>query len=248
MKKRLLPILIVAAAVLCAAPGFATPRYTVRTKPSEIEIGAGYNGEAITVTGTIPAGSSAVVRILGEREDKQFKQKGQAFGFLWMNLGSIILRGVPDVFLLASDRGVYAGGGAQWAKLGLGLDALRGGADDFTFGEFIKLKEQEKLYAIQEGGFEYAPSDDGSRVFKVTMAIPSSLRQGVYKVEAFGVQDGRVVSRASSDMEAKLTGFPALLGNMAFHHALLYGVFAVIVAILAGLLMTVVFKDKGGAH
>jgi hypothetical protein len=67
-------------------------------------------------------------------------------------------------------------------------------------------------------------------------------------VEAFGVKDGRVVSRASVDMEAKLTGFPALLGDMAFHHSLLYGIFAVVVAILAGLLMTAVFRDKGGAH
>jgi hypothetical protein len=248
MNQRILPFLLLAAVVLYAAPGFAAQEYALQTKPGEIEIGAGYNGKYVTVTGDIPAGSSAVVRILGERESKQFKKKGQAFGFLWMNLENITLRDVPDVFLLASDRSLYAGGGYEWTKLGLGFGALRGEADDFTFGEFLKLKEQEKLYSIQEGGFEYAPSADGPRMFKVTMAIPSSLRQGIYKVEAFGVKDGRVVSRASVDMEAKLTGFPALLGDMAFHHSLLYGIFAVVVAILAGLLMTAVFRDKGGAH
>jgi hypothetical protein len=43
-----------------------------------------------------------------------------------------------------------------------------------------------------------------------------------------------------------MVGFPEFLMSMAYQHALMYGILAVVVAILTGFLMGYLFKGGGG--
>ncbi|WP_034642520.1 TIGR02186 family protein [Desulfovibrio inopinatus] len=234
--------------ILWSASAFSADVTDFIVRPNQITIGTGYNGTTVTISGTIPEDSIAVIRLLGEREDKTFKKKGKAFGVLWMNMSSITLHNVPGVFLLALDADTYADGGEAWKALGLGFQSFQGKTDSLIYDEFVKLKEREGLYEIQEGGITYGQAKDGLKTFSAELSVPSALRKGIYDAQVFAVRNGAVVAKADHEVHAVLDGFPALLSTMAYDHSLFYGIAATIVAILAGLLMTVVFKDKGGAH
>jgi uncharacterized membrane protein YraQ (UPF0718 family) len=45
-----------------------------------------------------------------------------------------------------------------------------------------------------------------------------------------------------------MVGLPALLATLAYEHGALYGVIAVIIAILTGFAMGYIFKKGGGGH
>ncbi|WP_320171049.1 TIGR02186 family protein [Maridesulfovibrio sp.] len=239
---------VLSVLLLSCAAAFAAGSTSLHTSPDHITIGTTYDGTTLDLSGTVPEGCTAVIRITGEHKDTRFKEKGKALGLLWMNLGTVELRDIPELFLIGTDTATYASGGPKWKKLGLGFDSVKGETDDLVFNEFIKLVSQEELYEIQEGVVTYSEAGKGLRNYSARMALPSSLKKGAYDVEVAAVRDGRVVERTSRTITADLAGFPALLSSIAFGHELVYGISAVVIAILAGLLMTLIFRDRGGVH
>lgn len=234
----------VALLILFCCVSYAAGGSSVIVRPNLIHIGTNFNGAELDVTGQIPEDCRAVIRLLGESESKHFKKKGRALGVLWMNLSTVELHDVPNVFLIGTD----GDGNAVLHGPGLGFDSVKGQTGDLIFNEFIKLMQQDGLYQVQKGIVRYHPAQDDSKAFEAKLSVPSALHKGIYTVEVLAVRDGSVISRASHDVHAELTGFPALLSVVAYDHSLMYGIVAVIIAIMAGLGMTLLFKEKGGVH
>ncbi|EPR44266.1 Conserved hypothetical protein CHP02186-related, transmembrane [Desulfovibrio sp. X2] len=239
------------ALLLAAVPAFADGAATLTLAPAQIDIGTTYNGMPLHVEGTIPAGCQAVIRFLGEPKDVHMKAKGKIFGLLWMNLDSLTFTDVPSVFLAQSST--------EFGQLGaagdsLGLDGLKasigvhGGNEGAKslIGDLLHMKRTEKLYRQTEGDVTLTPAD-GSQTFAADIALPSRLAPGTYTVEVHAVCDGKVAASARQEITAKLVGAPEFLARMAFSQGLLYGVLAVIIALLSGLAIGLVFQSKG-AH
>lgn len=220
--------------------------------PSAIRIGALYDGATLHVTGTAPAGSEVVLRVEGAAADQHMKQKGRALGLLWMNLGSLNFEAVPGVYLVTASKPLDQLGPAAQPFT---LDGVRGefrvepAAADTpeNRSEFVKLKASEGLYRQVPGGVTLGAEEGGVRPFQADIRLPSRLAPGLYTLEAVALKDGQVTARDQLRVEAKLTGAPSLLSDMAFGHATLYGVLATLIAILAGLGIGLVFQSKG-AH
>ncbi|WP_319762649.1 TIGR02186 family protein [Maridesulfovibrio sp.] len=248
MNKATTLVITLISMLLSCTMALAAEDITVQANPGHLTIGTTYDGTSLELSGTIPEGSAAVIRITGEHKDTHFKKKGKALGFLWMNLGSVELHDIPNLFLLGTDSETYASGGPEWEKLNLGFHSVKGETDQLIFDEFIKLVSHEGLYDIQEGVVTYSDAGNGMRHYTAKMAMPSSLKKGEYTVEVAAVRNGKVLGRSSRIVTADLAGFPAFLSSIAFGHEITYGVSAVIIAILAGLLMTLIFREKGGVH
>ena len=257
--KRALPLLILLAALAATVPAApalaaedgaaATAATALTLSPSEIEIGAGYNGLTLTVTGRIPEGTQAVVRFTGEPQALNMKEKGKAFGLLWMNMDSLHFTNVPGVCILDSST--------RFADLGeagaaLNLDGLASGIrvepssakDAGLVAELLRFKRADGLYLQNEGGVTLGESEGGLRSFTARLAIPSRLSAGAYSVEVVAVRDGQVAARSARPLEARLIGAPRVLADLAFGHAAWYGVLSALLAILGGLAIGLVFQSK----
>ncbi len=244
MRKLISICLAFLAVLLLSGMSFASARPSLTIRPNLVGIGAGFNGMRVAVAGEVPEGTTAMVRLMGEPRNETFKEKGKALGLLWMNLKTVEVKGVPDVFLVGTD----GTGHTDWEHSDLAFKAVKGDTGDQVFDEFIKLMEHDGFYQVEDNVVHYETSENGMRPFTAELAIPSAMHQGVYRVEVLAVKDGKVLDEASEELHTKLTGLPAFLAKLAFDHSLLYGVAAVIIAILAGLLMSMLFKERGGAH
>lgn len=234
-----------AALLLLSCAAFAGQQPTLTIRPNLVNIGTTFNGAKLSISGSVPEGASAIIRLLGEPRDEFFKQKGKALGVLWMNLKTVEIKGVPDVFIMGTD----GKGNVNWEHSELGFLPIKGETDDAVFDEFIKLMERDGFYEVENGVVHYDKVEDGMMQFTASLEIPPAMHQGVYKVEVLAVKDGKVLGTESEELHTKLSGLPAMLSAFAFDHSLLYGIAAVIIAILAGLFMSVVFKERGGgAH
>ena len=56
-------------------------RFDVIVAPEHIQIGAGYDGEQISIEGIIAADADAYIRVTGQPEHVKLKQKGKALGY-----------------------------------------------------------------------------------------------------------------------------------------------------------------------
>ncbi len=226
----------------------------IAVNPSHITIAAFYNGTSIKATGTVPAGSDILIRITGEVEEVHLKKKGKVGGLLWMNTGKLSLKNVPGVFMvyttpdLAKVVNLHTINLGYWSVKDQVELEPENEAKEFLFKELVKLKEKEGVYIIDSKSVKYTGTSDGMRQYEVNIAVPPKMKAGEYSVEAYAIKDNAVAGKAGTTLTISLVGFPAWIAGLAFGHELLYGIMAVFVAIAAGLVMGVLFKDKGGAH
>ncbi|BCO10824.1 hypothetical protein GF1_32000 [Desulfolithobacter dissulfuricans] len=251
------PTLLVAALVLLLASAttvLAADQVQMELSTSVIRIPAFYNGTTLEASGTVPADADVVIRVMGPREDVHLKEKGKVFGFLWMNKTDVTLGNTPAVYMLYVPEN--RGSELLSPELGLGYQALEQevtlepASEDkpFVLGEYVKLMEKYGVYDDHAGTVRYTDTPAGERHFSTTLTIPPKMKPGQYQVQCYAVRDGRVSGQTGETLTIELTGMPALIANMAYNHALMYGIIAVCIAIAAGLLMGMLFKGKGGAH
>ena len=85
-------------------------------------------------------------------------------------------------------------------------------------------------------------------MFHCTLSVPSGLPPGTYKLEAFAIRNDTVASYAAQDIEAREVGMTAFISSLSTKYGTVYGLIAVVVAVTAGLLTSLVFKGGGGGH
>jgi uncharacterized protein (TIGR02186 family) len=242
---------LILALIPCMA--YAAAPMTMTASPTNILMGARFDGVTLKASGTIPAGSDVILRFTGAPEELHLRKKGKVFGLLWMNTGKVVLNNVPRIFLVESSRSFDQLGAAatpfQLASLKSSIKVEEGASsgDVDVIHELLLLKKNDGLYTETTGGIHLGPDTGATRTFAAEIAIPSAVAPGHYNIEAVAVKDGVVVGQQATDVEAKLIGFPAWLSKMAFNNGLLYGILATVIAVVSGLAIGLVFQSKG-AH
>jgi len=247
-------IALVLCSLLAAVPALADTAagVTLAASPQAIAIDSLYDGMDLTVTGTIPAASQVVVRLVGEPTTVHMKEKGKVFGLLWMNLAKVTFENAPKVFLVAASPETS---GETLAHLGVpGLAdrikvTTKDGATSALVAEFLKYQKAENLYREQAGEVTLTADAGETRTFRAVLHIPSRLSPGAYTIEAIAVKNGVVAGQGATAMTASFVGGPAFLADIAFGHGALYGTLASVIAILGGLVISQLFRgQKSSAH
>ena len=173
-----------------------------------------------------------------------------------MNVKQVHFQNLPKVYLLWTTEKLAAmetGGPEKAIKLDY-LSFLSGtlpnnqGEGPLLLNELIKLKEADNLYHLFEGTVRIKPLEKGlwDQADAVLM-LPSKIYPGTYTLELIAFTEGKGSLLHSSTIEVRLVGFPALVSKVAHQKGLLYGILAVIIATLSGLLIGIIFSSKG-AH
>jgi uncharacterized protein (TIGR02186 family) len=224
-------------------------------QPKTIRIGSFFSGGQVTVRGVVPAGDRVALRILGPRGQLVLMKKGRVVG-LWMNVGQVTFQDVPQVYLLwTSGKLSSLGSETDLQAWKLDYASLLSGAlpqknreeEARLLWELIKLKEEDRLYQINEGTVQIKPLEPGAwEQVDAVLSLPAKIEPGAYVLEMIAFQEGKGRLIHSSTLEVKLAGFPALVSDFSARQGLWYGILAVIVATLSGLIIGIVFSSRGG--
>jgi len=267
---------VAAATALAARPAdarspAASAEAAIRVEPRSIEVGMFYRGTAVRVEGTAPAGFRLALVCVGPEGRVELKRKGKVWNLLWMSVGSVTFERVPSVYLASVDpEGSRPERPSElWPGLGYdGIEAqvLPADADEGTrslFREFMRLREQERLYshtllrredpsdeaaapggAVPVGPGRTAPS---TRVW-AELALPASAPPGAYEIRMIALRDGASEILASERLTVVRVGLARLVTSMARSHGLAYGILSVAAALAAGLLSGVLFAGAKKGH
>lgn len=248
MATRLLPVVLLGALLLMAAPvsgaspgGDSSP-LTLRVDPSEIRMDTFYSGALCQVSGDVSDGSSLVLVVKGSLAKEELQKKRRA-GPIWINGGKVFVSGAPRLFLRFSSTPVEGILGREaLEQYQLDERAIAGrlvveptGPDDRIISEnYFKLKKQQSVYVITESTVRVTRNPGGRATFSLEFPWPKKAPPGLYDVHAFECGEGRVLNVDSKQIRVVETGFPAWLARLATEKASLYGAFAVLVALLGG--------------
>lgn len=230
----------------------------IEITPQDIEITTFYHGTDIEVKGTVPLASEIALVVMGEQDEQVLSRKGRV-GPLWMNVETVVIKGVPQMYYLLTSTNTLEELAPSKILMehGIGYDTLEksvsleseNSGHETTFKEFIKLKESMGLYNLGNGSIRLKPLNEQSARFSLPIAIPSQVPPGEYRISIYCFKEGQVVSNSSSSLTVKKTGLPAMLSLLAFNHAAIYGVLSIVIAIAVGLFMGLLFgKKEGGGH
>lgn len=224
-------------------------------QPHTIRIGSFFSGGKVTVRAVVPKGDQVAFRLLGPREELTLLRKGRVGG-LWMNTQQIHFKNLPKVYLLWTSEKLTAmetGGTDQAVKLNY-LSVLSGSLENknpeetsLLLQEMIKLKEADHLYHIFEGAVRIKPLEPGDwDQADAVLELPPKIYPGSYGLELITFKEGTGRLLHSSLLRVKVVGFPALISGLATAKGLFYGILAVLIAMISGLLIGIVFNSKGG--
>ncbi len=227
---------------------------TCKVTPGKIPISLGYHGTKVTINGEGLNTEDVIIQIYSPPSEEHLKYKGKAGGIFWMKLGTMVFENVPKVYLVYSTKDTHELLSPETCEeLSIGFDSLKKKAviksklknldRDKWLKEFMKFKKVEHLYLEQSG---IVTVDPATHTYRVEIDWPFEAPPGEYIVEVFAIKDGKVMDKAQAKIRDERVGIEELLSHMAFEKPAVYGIIAIVVAIIAGFGVGMVFKGGGG--
>ncbi|MEN3791176.1 TIGR02186 family protein [Fulvimarina sp. MAC3] len=235
--------------------------FEIGLSSSTIGITSEFNGEDLTIFGAVDNADDRIRRqqrydivvvLFGPRESIVVREKGRFFG-IWINRASETISSAPATYSLASTRPLRDIAPLEVReRLSLGVSTLRLGGAPPKLGEerpqyqpkqrfeeaLREIKTERGLYTESIGGVTFL----GPSLFRADLRLPADLTVGQYTARAYLFREGKVIRQTSRTLNVIKVGFQARIDAFSSNHGLIFGLFAVFVAIVTGWIGRVMFK------
>jgi len=240
------------------------PKETVEADISTrtLAVTTGFTGHEIVVFGAIDNSQApkedatgyydVVVVVEGTPFPVVVRRKSDIAG-VWVNTSSITFNSVPSYYAIASTRPIEEiAGPLILERHAIGLRHIKmtpagntGAAyKDYELAAFrsavIRLKKKENLYVLDPRGVTFA----GRSLFRSTIALPANVPVGPLVARTYLFRNGEVVSAHIARVTLHRAGIERLVHNFAFVYPTTYGLIAVLIAVLCGMIASTFFRRK----
>ncbi|MGE3305918.1 MAG: TIGR02186 family protein [Rhizobiaceae bacterium] len=261
MRSRLLP-------ALCVVLGIAVPaaaQQPTEANPETIQIGlstdriaitADFSGADLTIFGALENADplinrqgryDVIVVLEGPSRPVVVRRKDRILG-VWINSRSETFVNVPASYSVATTRAMQdITDQNNYRQMSLGAENIyiepadRTG-NPTTIEEFTaalrQLKKSTGLYAERIGGVQFLSAN----LFRASVALSPSVPVGTHKARAFLFRNGIFIKESSAQLAIAKSGFEQSIYRASMDYSLLYGVFAVALAMLTGWLGRIIFR------
>ena len=230
---------------LFAGPAGAAPVVADLSK-YVISIDSGFTGTDVLLYGAVEEEGDLVVVVRGPTERVSVRRKDRVAG-IWMNQDNVVFRDAPSFYLVASSKPLSEIAHQNFRELHqIGLDALRLTSDTARPDEevepfreaLIRNRRRDGLYSDSTTAMKFL----SNRLFSTSVHFPANVPEGTYRAEVFLIRDGKVISAETTPLFINKSGFLWEINFYAHSQPELYGLAAILVALLAGWIAAVAFR------
>ncbi|MDM7984501.1 MAG: TIGR02186 family protein [Maricaulis sp.] len=188
-----------------------------------------------------------VVVLRGPDQDLRVMQKQRSFG-IWVNAQAQEFDAVPAYYSIASSRPIEEIASRDALvrnRIGL-AQLLDESATQATmdlepyFAAVERAGARDALYTAAPRGVEVL---DGG-LFRATLALPPRTPVGNYTAEVYLFREGRPIARRSTSMRVEKAGIERVVYEFAHGAPIIYGLFCVALAMLAGYAAAALFGRR----
>ena len=239
-----------------AEPLNFTEKLDIGISTDEIAITSDFRGADLTIFGAIDGFDASllaqgkyniVVALEGPKENATVRKKERVFG-IWVNTNAMTFELVPESYSLSSTRDIDTiAPPADMNNMGIGVEHMRltpvgflGDGSNLTeFRDaFKRLKETTGVYQRDPGGVQFISAS----LFKASVRLPADVPNGIHIVRAYLFRDGVFVASKALSLHVVKTGLEQAITRAAHESPLIYGLLAVLLAVITGWLASIVFR------
>jgi uncharacterized protein (TIGR02186 family) len=212
-----------------------------------IAITTGFTGASVVLFGATDSPADVIAVIRGPERDETVWRKGKVAG-IWTNAESVTFANVPSFYGIAASRPIEDIISPAAAALHrIGVANLKFEPRGAVTPERAQLFT-DALIQVQKSAGVFSPSHVriyflGDRLFRTTFTFPANIPTGTYLVEIFMVRDKEVVGGQTTPLMVSRVGIDAAVFDFAQHRSLSYGAIAVMMAVMAGWLASLPFRN-----
>lgn len=237
-----------------ATPLAAEEKIVLGLSQNRVAITANFDGSEILIFGAVKrdqavkgqAPLQVIVAVTGPSEQIVVRRKQRVFG-IWANKDAVEISGAPSFYAVAAT-------GPLDELLSEGFNRLYHvsinntmqpvnvpegftGANDFT-AAVIRIREDDGLFIHDIGTVDLSEET----LFRTSIALPSNLVEGDYRVRTILTRDKQVVDVSETTIAVRKVGLERFIFSLAHERPLVYGLLSLTIAILAGWAASAVFR------
>ena len=214
----------------------------------EIAITTGFSGADLLLFGATDGEGDVVVVVRGPVRREVVRRKERIAG-IWLNGASVAFDDVPGFYFVASSRPLdQVTPPETLRKLQIGVAQLALPAAS------VHDKEKERAESFRSGLRRAMVSRNlysdsvaavailGNRLFRTEIRFPANVPTGVYTAETYLFRGGELTGSTKTPVIVRKAGVEARIFDFAQEQAALYGVVAIIIALVAGWLAGLMFR------
>lgn len=237
------------AAVLCTSVSVQAKELVVDLSAPIVKITAGFAGTELLLFGAKRGPGDVIVVVRGPLERKTVHLKERKFG-IWVNTDNLAFDDIPSYYWFSSNKPVNKMLPADvLTRHQIGLDEIQilpenedaNVAQAIAFSAaLVREKVRKKLYSKDASPLLFL----NDMLFRTRIEFPANVSVGEFAIETYLVRDNEIITSETTLLNVRKFGLEAKIYNFAHDHALLYGIFAVIIACFAGWLANAAFKRR----
>jgi uncharacterized protein (TIGR02186 family) len=223
---------------------------------NRVTITSDFSGADLTIFGAVDnadpqisrqGGYDVIVVLEGPAQPLVIWRRSRILG-VWVNAQSESFVNVPLSYSVATTRAPQdITNPDSYRRLSLGtayiyLEPADRSGNPRTIVEFTKALRDRKvadgLYSENVGGVQFL----SQTLFRATLNLPPNVPVGTHKARAFLFRNGEFIKETSSNLAIVKAGFEQTVFRMSRDYSLLYGIFAVALAMLTGWMGRLIFR------
>lgn len=234
-----------------------------------VAVTSSFTGTEIVVFGAVDnsrqdspqAGLYDVVVVIEGVPGRVSARRKSRVGGIWLNTNSALFDDVPSYYAIASTRPLdEITSDATLIGYEIGFDHVRmtpigndgrplNVSDRMPAAELkqfreavIRLKQKDGLYV----GEEYSVAFIGRSLFRATISLPANVPVGPFVTRVYLFRGQQLLSQYNVRLVLEREGFERIMHEFALKRPLAYGIMTVLLAVMAGLAASAVFRK--GSH
>ena len=221
-----------------------------------VEIREDFVGQELVLYGAtrgLTIQDEIVVVLRGPAYDLRVMRKARNFG-VWVNSDPLVFADVPSYYAIATSLPLEnIASEAELADSRIGLPSLFARQPEESeiaalpqdtvlpyLQAIARAGERQNLYEEAQRGVEVL---DGG-LFRATISLPPLTPVGDYVADVYLFREGRVIASRSAALRVEKAGLERFIYDFAQTLPWLYGLFCVLLAVLAGYLADLIFNRR----
>lgn len=248
MLKSIPAIIAIAISILLWAPTPQASGYIdIDLSKPEVELTASFDGAELLLFGIHNPGTDVIIVVRGPGVNTPVRRKERVAG-IWVNNDEIIFKNAPTFYsaastlppsdILPAEELAHYEIGVNNLKLEVGRKSISSDEVKLFYDGLIRNMTTSGLYGDKVAEINKV----GKQLFRTNLWFPSNVSVGDYVVTTHLVKDGAVINSKSTNIVVHKVGIEANIYNFAHDYALLYGLLAVVIAVVSGWMANAAFR------
>ena len=211
-----------------------------------VAITTGFAGSDVLLYGAVDGPGDVIVVVRGPNEPIVMHRKSRVVG-VWANTATMTFEEAPSFYAVASSRPLeeitteatldLQRIGVDRLNLDLGLRASANLAKEWEQA-LIRNMQRRGLYSAEVGEVTFR----GPQLFRSEVRFPSNVPTGQYQVEVYLLREGKIIQAQTIPLIVSKIGLEADIFDFAHDSSALYGLIAILVALVSGWLAHIAFR------